>query len=65
MALPKWSKDELIDYGNRGYKICPCKSEEEANEIKAVLKENKRCAQAGRTFKDNKESFFVLTKERS
>jgi len=65
MALPKWSKDELKDYDERGYWIIPCESEDEALSVKDICKKYGRCAQAGRTFnKEGKEINFVLTKDK-
>ena len=66
MALPKWTKKDLQEMDALGYKVVVCEDEKEALEVKQVLKQNKRCAQAGRIFnKEGKEIFFVCTKERS
>lgn len=65
MALPKWNKKDLEWMSNDGYKIVPCKDEEEALEVKRVLKVNNRCAQAGRYITESgKEKYFVCTRER-
>lgn len=65
MALPLWTKKDLEHYDSLGYYIVPCADEEEAQKIKTLLKEHKRCAQPGRILnKKNKEFFFVVTKER-
>ena len=65
MALPKWTKKDLQDMDELGYKVVPCDTEEKALEVKQVLKKNKRCAQAGRIInREGKTIYFVLTKER-
>lgn len=65
MSLPKWTKKDLQDMDELGYWIVPCKSEAEALEIKTACKLRGKCAQCGRIFnKENKEIFFVLTKDR-
>lgn len=65
MAIPKWTKKELEEKGKQGYKVVPCASEQEALEVKQVLKDNKRCAREGYVVnQEGKDIFFVLTKER-
>lgn len=65
MSLPKWKDTDLLLMQEDGYKICPCDSEEQALEYKNVLKENKRCVQAGYYLgKENKPVYFVVTRER-
>lgn len=65
MALPKWTKKDLIEMDEEGYWIIPCKDEDETNEVKSICKKYGRCAQSGRIFnKDNEEIFFVCTKDR-
>lgn len=66
MVLKKYSKKELKKFDEQGYMIVPCKDEGEALEVKMVLKDNKRCAQAGYIVnKENKDIYFVLTKKPS
>lgn len=66
MSLPKWSKKDLQYMDGEGYKIVPCENETEALQVKSTLRENGRCAQAGYIVnKENKDIYFVLTKERS
>lgn len=65
MALPKWTKKDLIEMDELGYWIIPCDSEEETVEVKSLCKKYGRCAQNGRIINlEGKEIFFVLTKER-
>lgn len=65
MALPKWTKKDLLEMDELGYWIIPCKDEQEAIDIKDICKKYGRCAQNGRIFnRDNEEIFFVLTKDR-
>ena len=66
MALQRWNKKGLIWMGEQGYKVVPCKNEQEVSEIKNILKANKRCAQTGWIMnKENKVIYFVLTKQRN
>lgn len=52
--------------GQQGYKVVPCESEEEALQVKDILKADKRCAQAGWIKnKEDKIIYFVLTKNRN
>lgn len=64
MELYKWSKKDLLYMRDNGYKIIDCKDEDEVASIRKVLKENKRCAQAGIYYKDDVKKYFVVTKER-
>lgn len=64
MELAKWNEKDLIYMRDLGYKIVDCKDEDEVFEIKKVLKDNKRCAQAGKYIKDGVTKYFVVTKER-
>lgn len=65
MKIPKWSKRDLKIMGDQGYGVVPCKDAEEVEEVYSVLKANKRCAQVGYVVNtENKEVFFVITKER-
>lgn len=67
--LPKWKKKDLQEVGSDGYKIYPAKDEQEALEIKQILKDNKRNAQAGYyqrdDNKDNPKEYFVVTRHRN
>lgn len=64
MNIQKYNKDQLKELDTRGYKIIPCKEDEQKG-IYDTLKADKRCARAGYIFnKDNEKIFFVLTKER-
>lgn len=61
--LYKWSSKELLKFND--YKICECSSEDEAIQVKKLLKENGRCAQAGyHLSNDGKVRYFVITKEK-
>lgn len=65
MALYKWTKNSLQSMGKEGYNIVPCKSEEEAEKVKAILKEQKKCAQAGYAINSLGETvYFCLVKPR-
>lgn len=63
--LPKWKDTDLLIMQDDGYKICPCKDEDEALEVKKVLKENTKCAQAGYILdKEGNKKYFVITRDR-
>lgn len=65
MEVYKWSKNSLISMGKQGYKVIACDDEAEALKVKAALKEDKRCAQAGYVInREGKTIYFVLTKSR-
>lgn len=64
--LSKWLRKDLEQAQKEGYQICPCKSEDEALQVKDTLKADKRCAQCGYIVnKENYVVYFVITKERS
>lgn len=63
MAVKKFNRKWLLEKDEEGYKIVPCKDENETEVVSKVLKANGRCARAGFcTNKDNKEIYFVVTK---
>ena len=45
MALPKWTKKDLLEMDELGYWIIPCKDEQEAIDVKDICKKYGRCAQ--------------------
>ena len=66
MKIPKWSKRDLIIMGNKGYGVIPCKDATETEAVYNQLKAEKKCAQVGYAInKENKEVFFVCTKQRA
>lgn len=60
MTISNWTKKDLLEMKDKGYKIVSCENEEQLNLYLNCLKENKKCARVGRY--DNK--LFILTKER-
>ena len=65
MQLAKWNEKDLRYMEQDGYKICKCKDEQEAIEIKDLLKQNNRCAQAGYILNSkNEKVYFAITRER-
>lgn len=61
--LYRYSKNELLMYGDKGYKVCPCKDVDELLEVRKILKANGRRAVVGTYKKDNVLKYIVLTKE--
>lgn len=64
MSLYRYSKNELLKYGENGYKMYIAEDENEAIEVKQLLRKNKRNAIAG-TYKKQKDGsliYFVISK---
>ena len=64
ITLPEWVKDELDYMGKDGYHIIPVTSEQEANTLKAQLREEKKCARTGYIKDKGVFIYFVLTRDR-
>lgn len=64
MSLYRYSKKELLEYGQKGYKIYIAKDEDEAISVRKLLREDNRCAIAGiyKKEKDNSLVYFVISK---
>ena len=64
MSLYRYSKNELLKYGEKGYKMYVAEDENEAIEVKQLLRKNKRNAIAGvyKKQKDGSLVYFVISK---
>lgn len=64
MSLYRYSRNELLEYGKKGYKMYIAEDENEAVEVRQLLRKDKRCAIAGiyKKQKDGELVYFVISK---
>lgn len=61
MSLKKYTKEQLIDYGKKGWNIIPCKDENDVNDIVSTLDKSRINNIPGYvTNRESKDIPFVL-----
>lgn len=66
MSLYRYSKNELLEYGKKGYKMYVAENEADAVQVKQLLRKDGRCAIAGtyKVQKDGSIMYFVISKQK-
>lgn len=64
MSLYRYSRNELLEYSKKGYKMYIAEDEKEAVEVRQLLRKDERCAIAGiyKKQKDGELVYFVISK---